>query len=176
MTELDTLFERLIQIQDSKKHPPVKQWAPEREGRIDIRIDRNGQWFHEGTQFRRQSLIELFATILRKDDDGYFLVTPAEKLAIQVEDVPFVVIDLDVRGAEQASELLFTTNVGDYIIANDEHPLEMRNGRPYLMIRDGLEALVNRNVYYRLVEVGIEEADELWVYSQSQRYCLGATS
>ena len=173
MNDIDQLFETLTDLQKNKKLPPVHLWHPERVGSIDICIDHEGQWFHEGTRFKRQSLVNLFAGILREEAGQYFLVTPAEKLRIEVEDVPFMAIDMDVRGKDVNTELLFTSNVGDYFVAGAEHPISMRDERPYIIARDNLAARITRNVYYRLVDCGVEEAGALYVYSQGARYCLG---
>ncbi len=176
MSEIDQLFAALTAAQASKRQPPVHLWQPDRSGVIDIRIDRTGQWFHEGGRIRRQPLVDLFAGILRREDDGFYLVTPVEKLKIDVEDAPFVAVDLDVRGTGAEAELLFTTNVGDYVLADESHPLTVREGRPYLEVRDGLEALLSRPVYYRLVEHALEEDGRLVIYSAGTRFDLGASA
>jgi len=168
-------FETLLQQMESRALPPVHQWQPEREGSIDIHIDAQGNWFHEGSKFSRQSLIDLFATILRREGSDYFLVTPAEKLKIRVDDVPFLVVDMEVRGTARQADLIFSTNVGDHVLADAVHELSMRADKPYLMVRDGLEAKLTRSVFYRLVEQGIEETGTLAVYSQGTRFSLGAT-
>ncbi len=175
MTDIDQLFATLTEAQASKRQPPVHLWQPERSGSIDIRIDAGGQWYHEGGRIQRQPLVDLFAGILRREDDGFYLVTPVEKLKIDVEDAPFVAVDLDVRGSGSEAELLFTTNVGDYVLADASHPLTVRAGRPYLEVRDGLEALLARPVYYRLVEQALEEGGRLAVYSAGIRFDLGAS-
>jgi uncharacterized protein len=174
MNQADKLFAELSQLQAEKKLPPVHLWRPEREGSIDIRIDDQGRWFHDGGEFKRQALVNLFATILRKEEHGYFLVTPAEKLRIDVADVPFMAIDMDVRGVGVNTDLMFHTNVGDYVMADENHGLEMRGDRPYLHVRDGLEARLTRSVFYRLVDVGLEENSALIVYSQGTAFNLGA--
>jgi uncharacterized protein len=177
MSHLDDLFETLEALQHGRKLPPVQQWQPERVGSIDIRIAADGVWYHEGAPFVRDALVRLFATVLRKDDDGYYLVTPAEKLKIQVDDAPFVALDMEVRGSGRDAELLFTTNVGDYVVADAEHPLivEQRGDepRPYVHVRDGLHALINRAVFYRLVDQALAENDHLVAYSRGARFVLG---
>jgi hypothetical protein len=173
MSDIDDLFATLTAAQADKKRPPVHLWDPQNTGTIDIRIDSDGQWWHEGTVFQRQALVELFASILTIDNDQYFLITPVERLQIQVEDVPFMAIDMDVRGEGTSMELLFSTNVGDYIVADGEHGLHMRGERPYLAVRDGLEARLTRSVFYRLVDLGVEEEGALWIYSAGARFCLG---
>jgi hypothetical protein len=176
MTEANELFDTLAKLQADKQLPPVHQWHPDHVGRIDIKVEADGSWFHDGEKIQRQPLVDLFATILRKDQQSYFLITPAEKLAIEVVDAPFVAIDVDIRGNAQASDLMFTTNVGDYVLADAEHAIRVDEGRPYLHVRDGLEALVHRNVFYRMVEAGLEEEGSLYIFSQGARFELGPTA
>ena len=178
MSDADDLFDTLEKLQADKKLPPVGRWQPERVGRIDIRIAADGTWHHEGAPIRREALVKLFATVLRKDPDGYCLVTPAEKLFIEVEDVPFLAVNMERKGHGRDAELLFTTNVDDHVVADGEHPVRVgeqdAEPRPYVMVRDGLEALINRPVFYRLVEQADQEDAELVVYSRGERFSLGA--
>ena len=132
--------------------PPVHLWNPAHCGTIDIVIKANGQWFHEGTPIGREALVRLFSTVLRKDPEGYVLVTPVEKLAIEVEDAPFVAVRVDRVG----EALRFVTNVGDVVDAGPDnairvetHP-ETGEPRPYLHVRRSLEALIARPVFYEL--------------------------
>jgi len=135
--------------------PPVHLWNPAHCGEIDIVIKKNGLWFHEGTPIRREGLVRLFSTVLRKDPEGYVLVTPVEKLAIQVEDAPFVAIRVDRDG----EALKFLTNVGDEVEAGPENPIRVEmdavtgEPRPYVHVRRGLEALIARPVFYELAEM-----------------------
>ncbi|HBF62723.1 MAG TPA: DUF1285 domain-containing protein, partial [Gammaproteobacteria bacterium] len=92
MADIEQLFDTLLSLQQQKRLPPLEQWQPDKRGEVDIRIDREGRWFHEGDQIKRQPLIDLFATLLRKEGDAYFLVTPVEQMRIEVEDSPFLVI------------------------------------------------------------------------------------
>lgn len=177
MSRIDELFAELQARQARRKLPPVTRWQPDRVGRIDIRIARDGTWYHDGSPIRRQPLVDLFATVLRRDPDGFCLVTPAEKLLIEVDDAPFIAIDMDMRGSGTAAELLFTTNVGDHVVAGPEHPLRVAGAdrpRPYVMVRHGLEALLSRAVYYRLVDAAVEESGVLAAYSRDERFVLGA--
>lgn len=135
--------------------PPVHLWNPAHSGEIDIVIRRDGAWAHEGAIISREALVRLFSTVLRKDPDGYWLVTPVEKMKIKVEDAPFVAVAI-----ERAGEVLrFTTNVGDEVEAGPENPIrvevdpETGEPRPYVHVRRGLEALINRPVFYELVEM-----------------------
>jgi hypothetical protein len=174
MSYIDDLFDTLMQLQQNKRLPPLHLWQPERSGEIDIRIDREGRWYHEGTRIERQPLVDLFATILRLEANGYYLVTPVEKMKILVEEVPFIAVDLDVRGSGEDKQLLFSTNVGDYIIAGKEHPIHMRAERPFILVRDGLEARIQRSVFYRLVDEGEAQGNDLVVYSDGQGFNLGS--
>jgi hypothetical protein len=135
--------------------PPVHLWNPAHCGEIDIVIKKNGLWFHEGTPIGREALVRLFSTVLRKDPEGYVLVTPVEKLAITVEDAPFIAIRVDRDG----EVLRFLTNVGDVVEAGPDHPIRVdtdpQSGepRPYVHVRADLEALITRPVFYELVEM-----------------------
>ncbi|MEQ8484087.1 MAG: DUF1285 domain-containing protein [Pseudomonadales bacterium] len=177
MRDLDSLFDTLTAEQSQKRLPPVDKWHPERVGHIDIRIARNGAWYHEGDPIRREALIKLFSTVLRRDDDGYCLVTPAEKLLIEVEDAPFMAVDMEVKGEGRNAQLLFTTNVGDHVVADADHPIQVEDQdgepRPYVHVRLGLDALITRAVFYRLVELSVQERGELVVYSRGARFVLG---
>lgn len=177
MSVINTLFDELSALGAARKLPPVNQWHPERTGRIDIRIARDGTWYHEGEPILRQPLVDLFATILRKDPDGFCLVTPAERLLIEVEDVPFQAVDVEVKGEGGEQQLLFTTNVGDYVLADEAHPIiiegDPEQPRPYLLVRDGLRALIGRSVYYRLAELAAEDSEGWWLTSAGARFRLG---
>ena len=135
--------------------PPVHLWHPAHCGEIDIRIRKDGVWFHEGTPIGREALVRLFSTVLRLDPDGYHLVTPAEKMKITVEDAPFIAVRVD-----RVDDLLrFETNVGDVVEAGPDHvirvELDPQTGepRPYLHVRAGLDALIARPVFYELAEM-----------------------
>ena len=139
---------------------PVHLWNPPFCGDLDMRIARDGTWFHEGTPIGRPALVRLFANILKREGDAYFLVTPVEKVGITVEDAPFVAVDFEVTNAGEAQALRFTTNVGDSVTAGPAHPLrvtrdpETGEPAPYIMVRAGLEALIDRKSFYRLVDLG----------------------
>lgn len=180
---VDELFTELQSIQAQRKTPPVHLWHPDRQGAIDIVIRRDGSWWHEGSKIRRPKLVSLFASILRLDEDGFCLVTPAERLRIEVEDAPFVAVDLDVRDPGTATQtLLFTTNLDEYVVLDATHGLRVvetpTGPHPYIEVRAGLQALVNRAVFYRLVEYGEERpgaafTGKLWVTSAGEHFCLG---
>jgi hypothetical protein len=143
--------------------PPVHLWHPDHCGDIDIVIRSNGLWFHEGTPIGREGLVRLFSTVLRKDPDGFHLVTPAEKLRIQVEDAPFIAVRVDrLEDAQGRSVLRFVTNVGDTVDAGPDNPIrvdtpaEDGEPRPYVHVRRGLEALIARPVFYELAEMAVQ--------------------
>lgn len=140
--------------------PPVHLWDPPFCGDLDMQIRRDGTWFYNGTPIGRPPLVKLFSGILKKEGDDYFLVTPVEKVGIQVEDAPFVAVDFTVEGAEGDQQLTFTTHVGDRVTADPAHPIrvvrdpESGEPSPYILVRANLEALIDRKSFYRLVEIG----------------------
>ena len=140
--------------------PPVHLWNPPFCGDIDMRIARDGTWYYLGTPIGRKRLVRLFSTVLRRDDDSYFLVTPVEKIGIQVDDAPFVAVAMRVEGEGRTQKLTFTTNVEDEVTADAEHPIrfvinpETEEPSPYVLVRARLEALISRAVFYDLVERG----------------------
>ncbi len=146
--------------------PPVEQWNPPFCGDLDMRIARDGTWFYQGTPIGRPALVRLFSTILIREGDAYFLVTPVEKVGITVEDAPFVAVDFTQSGDGEAQEIAFTTNVGDTVTAGPEAPLrvvrdpETGEPSPYVTVRRNLEALIDRKSFYRLVEIGEEAPHE----------------
>ena len=160
--------------------PPVERWNPAHCGDIDIRIARDGTWYHQGTPFGRRELVRLFSTILRKDPDGYVLVTPGEKMRIRVDDAPFVAVLLAVSGEGQKQQLVFTTNVGDETVAGRENPIrvtvnaETGEPSPYVHVRRGLEALIARSVFYQLAELAVPGPEGvLGVWSEGVFFPLG---
>lgn len=144
-----------------KALPPVERWHPAHCGEIDIRIARDGTWFYRGTPIGRHRLVRLFSTVLRKDADGFHLVTPAEKLRIAVEDAPFLAVLLRREGEGRNQRLVFTTNVGDETAAGPDHPIRVatRGPRdepaPYVHVRGGLEARIARAVFYELADLAV---------------------
>ncbi|WP_424969623.1 DUF1285 domain-containing protein [Dinoroseobacter sp. S76] len=140
--------------------PPVHLWTPPFCGDLDIHIARDGKWYYEGSLISRAPLVRLFSSILKLEDGKYFLVTPVEKVGITVEDAPFVATDFDVSAEEDVQVLTFTTQVGDTSRAGTENPIrvtrdtETGEPAPYIHIRRGLEALIDRKSFYRLVELG----------------------
>lgn len=144
----------------TKGLPPVHLWNPPFCGDLDMRIARDGTWFYLGTPIGRAPLVRLFSTILRRDGDDYFLVTPVEKVGITVDDAPFVAVDFEVSGEGDAQILTFTTNVEDEAIAGPDLPIRVERDpetgepSPYVLVRSNLEALIDRKSFYRLVDIG----------------------
>lgn len=142
---------------------PVHLWNPEHCGDIGLRIGADGTWYFQESPIGRKALVRLFATILRKDDDGkHYLVTPVEKIEVGVADAPFLAVEMVTPVAEEKNApLIFRTNVGDEVVAGREHPLRFEhdgeNGgvKPYILVRGALEALVTRALMYDLIELGV---------------------
>ena len=147
----------------SKGAAPVHLWNPPFCGDLDIRIARDGTWFYLGTPIGRAPLVKLFASILKREGDSYFLVTPVEKVGIRVDDAPLHATDFDATGAGRDQTLTFTTKTEDTATAGPAHPLRITRDpvtgepSPYILIRTNLEALIDRKSFYRLVELGCHE-------------------
>lgn len=151
----------MARLQD-KKLPPVHLWNPEFCGDIDMRLARDGTWYYMGSPIGRKRLVKLFASVLRVDDGKFYLVTPVEKIGITVDDAPFVAVEADLHGEGDDQVVVFRTNVDDEVIADKDHPIRIETDpetgepSPYVMVRDGLEALIARSVFYQLVDAGEE--------------------
>jgi len=161
-----------------KKHPPVHLWNPAFCGDIDMRIARDGTWHYMGSPIGRPALVQLFAGILKREGDAYFLVTPVEKVGIRVEDAPFQAVELEATGRGRDQVLTFRTSVDDTVIAGPEHPIRVTTDAsgapaPYIEVRAGLEARINRPVFYQLVELGQDDSGEMAVWSKGVRFPLG---
>ena len=154
-----------------KDLPPVHLWQPDNVRDIDLVIQKDGTWMYMGTPIKRRRLVHLFSTVLRKEGDEFYLVTPVEKCRITVEDAPFQAVLLDEEGAGQTQTLYFTTDMAERIRADKEHPLRFEIDQktsepsPYIMVRNGLEARLNRNVYYQIADLVVSEVvdDESWL-------------
>ena len=181
MSELDQI---LADIQAGAETQALRrQWNPRNAGRIDIRIASNGDWYHEGRRFQREAMVKLFAGILRREDDDYYLVTPVEKLAIEVEDAPFIATLVERLQEGATPAIVFTTNIGERVLLDRDHGLRIdideRSGepRPYLQLDNGLEALISRSAFYDLVNLADEkqvgDATCLFVTSMGQEFNLG---
>lgn len=180
-------LEGFLKEVSEQKFPPVEKWNPEFCGDIDMRIAADGTWFYMGTPITRDRMVRLFSTVLRKDEDGKtYLVTPVEKIGIEVEDAHFIAQSLDVHGEGEAQLLSFTTNVGDTVVADKDHPIwvtvDSASGepRPYVRVRGRLDALISRPAFYELVNLADEQATEsgkaLVVHSKGEAFSLGSWS
>ncbi len=154
-------------LKDQAELPPVEAWQPERSGQIDIHINTQGEWLYQGEIMARKSVVQLLSRIMRKDGSDYYLVTPHEKLKISVEDVPFVVVMMDIeRTAGDHQDIHFSTDLGDCFTLSAEHPLLFRfddkgDPTPYVLVRHNLYARLARSVYYELMDHLVEFDDAL---------------
>jgi uncharacterized protein len=162
---------------------PVDRWNPPYCGEIDMRIAADGTWFYRGTPIGREALVRLFASILRREPDGrYVLVTPVERVGITVEDAAFRAVEVAVEGAGSDRTLTFRINVGDIVAAGPEHQLrfEAETGtgglKPYLHVRGGLEALVTRSLSLDLVALGDERAGAAGIWSGGAFFAFPETA
>ncbi|MDB5696047.1 MAG: proteophosphoglycan precursor [Sphingomonas bacterium] len=160
----------IAQLAAEQKLPPVERWNPTHCGDSEMRIARDGTWFHQGSPIGREAMVRLFSTILRREPDGGFvLVTPVEKLGIEVEDAPFTAVEMKAEGEGSDTRLAFRLNTGDLVTAGADHALRFAGTpdepRPYLHVRGGLEALVARSLYYELADralAGDEDVPGVW--------------
>ena len=149
--------------------PPVHLWNPPFCGDLDMRIARDGTWFYLGTPIGRPALVKLFASVLKREGDKYFLVTPVEKVGIRVDDAPFLAVDFDTSGTEQT--LTFVTKTEDIVVAGPDCPIRVERDpetgepSPYVLVRNDLWALIDRKSFYRLVDLGEEQGDWFGVRS-----------
>jgi hypothetical protein len=169
----------IARLAEEKKLPPVDKWDPSHCGDSEMRIARDGIWYHQGSPIGRPAMVRLFSTILRREPDGRFvLVTPVEKLDIHVEDAPFLAVELKAEGEGETASLAFRLNTGDLVIAGADHPLRFEAGpegpHPYLRVRGGLDALVARPVYYELAEIALAGGDPPGVWSGGTFFPMGS--
>lgn len=187
---LSQYFKSAAGIREGRAIPPLEKWHPKQVEDMDLTIKANGEWWHEGVHMTRQSLVNLFATILWKEENAgkveYFLKTPVQKLRIQVEDAPLLINDVGIVDEDDKRWLEFTTTTGDVVRLDDEHTISLRayipeddtsninasniydndkneenkpsesdtQVRPYMMVRNNLHALIGRNAFYHLTEIG----------------------
>ncbi|MGB1221211.1 MAG: DUF1285 domain-containing protein [Alcanivoracaceae bacterium] len=185
MPSPDELLAALERAQAGPGGPPVDTWDPPLSGDMDMVICADGTWLHEGDPIRRHSLVKLFASVLKREGDDYFLVTPVEKWRIRVEDLPFVAHTVEQVQREGTPYLLFTTNVDDEVVADSAHSLDVTTGEggepaPSLHVRRGLNARIGRNAFYDLVALAQPRdgkgGTELVVRSGDSVFSLGAVN
>jgi uncharacterized protein len=158
----------------ARKLPPVDGWNPESSGDSEMRIALDGRWFHQNGEIKRAVMVRAFSSLLRREGDSYWLVTPQEKLSIQVEDVPFIAVELRSEGTGKDRQLALRLNTDDLVVVGEDHAIEMRGNVPYLHVRGGLWAKLTRPVYYELAELALAEspnAPGLW--SNATFFALG---
>ena len=151
---LDALAEAI----GARRLPPVERWDPPLCGHSGMRIAADGNWYHEGERIERPAMVRLFSTVLRREADGsHVLVTPAEKLSIDVEVTPFRAVAMSQEGQDEQRRIAFELDSGDAVILGADHPLRMIDETPRLVVRHGLEALIARPLYYELAEIALAE-------------------
>jgi hypothetical protein len=180
------VFADTVKTSSDKGPAPVHLWNPPYCGEIDMRIAADGAWFYHGTPIGRPALVKLFASVLKREGDRFFLVTPVEKCGIVVDDAPFVAVELEVGNGSAGRELRFRTNVDDWVACGPDHPLrfepETETGglKPYVHVRSGLWAKATRAVWYELVELGeareIAGTEMFGVVSAGQFYAMAPAS
>ncbi len=177
-----SLFQSILEAQKNNDLPPVEKWNPPLCENVDMKIARDGKWFFKNSPIGREKMVKLFSTVIRFDDDGfYYLVTPVEKIQLQVEDKPFVIKTFDKEIINGKDVFLFQTNVDDIITLSKENPLRVEINKdtlepsPYILVRKNLEALINRNVFYQLVEEAElnDKTQELEISSNGEVFSLG---
>jgi uncharacterized protein len=182
--DLNELMVQLMRLSDvqgpDRKLPPVELWNPPVCGDIGMEIRTDGSWWHEGTRITRQPLIDLFATVLRKDLDGQtWLVTPGEKIIVHVQEAHFLGVRVDQVETSLGPAIAMTTNVGDLVLIGPEHPLRVMidpatgTPRPYVRVRGNLEARVLRAPFYELVDWAVERDGAYHLISQGMAFPLG---
>jgi uncharacterized protein len=158
----------------ARKLPPVVGWNPETSGDSEMRIAADGRWFHQNGEIKRAAMVRAFSSLLRREGDDYWLVTPQEKLSIKVEDVPFIAVELRSEGSGKERQLALRLNSDDLVVVGADHIIEMRGDVPYLHVRDGLWAKLTRPVYYELAELALNESpDAPGLWSNAAFFALG---
>lgn len=179
MDKLESIGEQLNQPNFSQAS---QQWNPPLCGDIDIVINGNGDWYHEGGKIQRHSLVKLFFSVLRRDTDGqYYLVTPVEKWRIRVDDAVCIAVSMTAQYANtEQQRVVFTTNIDEQVVLSSNNPLTIVHNEltdtpvPYVALARGLTAKLSRSVYYQLVDIGVQDQGKLKVLSDGQWFSLGA--
>lgn len=181
-TVAESLFSSLKEYQQDYQTslPPVETWNPGFSGDMDMRIDREGRWFHEGDEIKRPAMVNLFSKILKREGDDYFLVTPVEKWRINVDEAPFVFVALRAEEEAGVPAIVLTTNTGHDVLVSAENPFSMHytpqgEPRPMARVYRNLPGLLNRNVFYQLTDLCREDENTGdWIfYSAGKRFTVG---
>ena len=147
-----------VQAGHKRSIPPLEQWQPKHCGKMDLRVKANGEWWHEGQLIKRQALLDLFSKVLWKEAGKFYLKTPVEQIEIEVEDEPLLVNQVDQIDIDGQSYLQVITTNQDVVIVDQEHPIFMRDFqgemRPYVHVRFGINALIQRQAFFHLIEYG----------------------
>lgn len=175
---LQDLMDALSDTSDGMR--PVERWNPDYCGEMDLIIKADGSWWHEGSRITRRGMVDLFASVLRKDDDGRtYLVTPVEKLGVQVERAHFLAIRVDATGEGEAQRLFFKTNLDETVEAGPDYPIRVETDPttlepdPSIIVRGRLNAAITRSVFYELVDLAVERDGVLGVWSGGAFFALG---
>jgi hypothetical protein len=169
----------LQKLIDERKLPPVDQWNPAHCGHSGMRIARNGTWYHEGSPINRPAMVRLFSTVLRREPDGsHVLVTPVEKLEIEVETTAFRAVEMQSEGSGRDRRIAFKLDSGDAVVVGPKHPLRLlsteQGPSPRIVVRHGLEAELSRPIYYELAEIALDEGSHPpGVWSEGTFFVLG---
>ena len=176
-TSLSSIFSELSKLDDDS-YPPVEKWNPPLCENVSMKIDRSGKWYFMNSPIGRERMVKLFSRVLRKDEDGYYLVTPVEKIKIEVEVRPFIIVDYEILGESREQKIIFKTNTEEIFEVNENHPLRVESKSindepsPYVLVRRNLEALLSRNVFYKLVDISEEIEGVYGVFSSGKFYQL----
>ena len=176
----DSILQSLT-AEEQSRVPPVHMWNPDCIQDIDLRITRDGTWYYQGSPINRERMVKLFSTILRRDGDEFFLITPVEKVRVQVDLAPFIAIRMETMVEAGGPAVAFQTNTGDVVVVDRDHPLwveeDDRGPVPLVRVRDRLDALLGRSVFYELAESGtiVTRAgrDILGIFSRGDFFELG---
>lgn len=181
----DHFYQSLGELGSGDQVPPVEKWNPELSGKMDLIIQANGDWQHDGSLIKRRGLVRVFSKILKREADDYFLVTPQEKWQIQVQDAPFLVNQIEIKNINEEPVIELATTTDNLISVNADHPLWVEydhdyNPKPYVIVRNNLHALINRSVYMELARQAEEiksTAKTVWkVRSAGSYFLLGEES
>ncbi|RNL67552.1 DUF1285 domain-containing protein [Zhongshania marina] len=169
-------------LSNQRGSPPIENWHPDLSGDIDIVIRSDGRWIHEGGEIKRHKLVKLFASILRRENDGeYYLVTPIEKWRVTVEDLPLQIVDFELSSSGAAQRIAVKTNVDTWLELGKDHPLQVETDaltqepKPRVLLNHGLSARVNRACFYKLVELAECRDDQMILHAGGEEFVLGKT-